>query len=136
MQLSKTLFIRRIMIFTVSLMLSVSTMATEFDQTQRLASQGDASAQYKLGLMYIYGEGVDSDSTKAIEWFKKAGNQGHAEALYEIGSRYHYGLSVDKDFTKAVEWYEKAGNQGHAESQYKVAKLRIFIKKAKVWIKI
>jgi hypothetical protein len=37
---------------------------TEFEQTKQLAEQGDADAQYMLGEMYYYGEGVGEDDAK------------------------------------------------------------------------
>ena len=52
------------------------------------AEQGDADAQYKLGVCYEYGEGVGKDMTEAEEW-------------------YH----------KAVKWYRAAAAQGDAEAQ-------------------
>jgi TPR repeat protein len=36
------------------------------------AKQGDAIAQYNLGLCYYYGEGVEKDKNTALYWYKKA----------------------------------------------------------------
>lgn len=44
------------------------------------AENGDAEAQYKLGISYWYGCGVDKDTEKATIWMKKAAKQGHDEA--------------------------------------------------------
>lgn len=38
------------------------------------AEQGDAGAQCELGLSYVYGVGVQSNCTKAVEWFGKSAN--------------------------------------------------------------
>lgn len=84
MPLFKTSFISKITVFLVSAILSVSAMALDFSQTQRLANQGDAKAQYNLGVMYYKGEGVLQDRFKAIEWFQKAANQGHIKAKFNI----------------------------------------------------
>ena len=40
------------------------------------AAQGDALAQYRVGLSYDNGWGVDKDQTKAFEWYLKAAEQG------------------------------------------------------------
>jgi TPR repeat protein len=37
-----------------------------------LANNGDASAQFNLGLMYMTGQGVQQDSAAAALWFRKA----------------------------------------------------------------
>ena len=45
------------------------------------ADQGNANAQYYLGLMYYHGEGVTEDDIKAYELIGEAADQGHTEAL-------------------------------------------------------
>ncbi len=49
------------------------------------AEQGDAWAQYNLGLIYKNGEGVSQDYEKAIDWFTKSAEQGFAVAQYYLG---------------------------------------------------
>ena len=43
---------------------------------RRLASQGDALAQYALGVRYATGEDVKQDDSQAFAWFTKAAEQG------------------------------------------------------------
>eukprot|EP00613_Pedinella_sp_CCMP2098_P072156 CAMPEP_0171931710 /NCGR_PEP_ID=MMETSP0993-20121228/29683_1 /TAXON_ID=483369 /ORGANISM="non described non described, Strain CCMP2098" /LENGTH=59 /DNA_ID=CAMNT_0012571801 /DNA_START=69 /DNA_END=244 /DNA_ORIENTATION=- len=38
----------------------------------KAADQGDANAQYILGILYKKGEGVTQDLEKAMHWFRKA----------------------------------------------------------------
>ena len=83
-----------------------------------LAEQGDSYAQYNLGLMYDYGEGVIEDDTQAVYWFRKAAEQGHAKAQYNLGLMYDYGGGVIEDDTRAASWYRQAAEQGHAKEQY------------------
>lgn len=52
------------------------------------AEFGFAKAQYKLGVCYRDGFGVNRDLAKSILWFKKAAIQGELEALYNIGFIY------------------------------------------------
>ncbi|WP_303396492.1 SEL1-like repeat protein, partial [Pseudomonas fragi] len=40
-----------------------------------MAEQGDAAAQYKLGIMYATGEGVAQDAKQAVTWYRKAAEQ-------------------------------------------------------------
>ena len=44
------------------------------------AEQGDANAQYNLGFMYYYGQGVNKDKAEAAKWYRKAAAQGDADA--------------------------------------------------------
>ena len=82
------------------------------------AEKGLAEAQYRLGICYLYGNGVDSDRTKAIDFCTKAAEQGYGKAQLDLGFRYKFGIYVDKDLAKAVEWYTKAAEQGIANAQY------------------
>ncbi|MCD7798298.1 MAG: SEL1-like repeat protein, partial [Akkermansiaceae bacterium] len=38
----------------------------------RKAEQGDAEAQYELGVCYFKGEGVEKDEKEAVRWYRKA----------------------------------------------------------------
>ena len=67
-----------------------------------------------IGHMYRYGEGVEQDYTKALEWYNKAVNAGNASAMYSIGYMYDYGEGVEQDYSKALEWYNKAANAGNS----------------------
>ena len=40
------------------------------------AEQGNANAQYNLGLMYDNGEGVPQDYKEAVKWYRLAAEQG------------------------------------------------------------
>ena len=44
------------------------------------AEQGNATAQYNLGVMYDNGQGVRQDDAQAVQWYRKAAEQGHAKA--------------------------------------------------------
>ncbi|MBE0616885.1 MAG: sel1 repeat family protein [Proteobacteria bacterium] len=46
------------------------------------AKQGDAGAQYNLGLLYANGQGVPQNYTEAANWYRKAAEQGNASAQF------------------------------------------------------
>ena len=115
---------RTSILFLVAMMVSLSAIALDFNQTQRLANQGDAMAQYNLGLMYYYSkEGVRQDYAKACEWYLKAANQGNTNAQYSLGVMYNDGKGVRQDYNKAREWYLRAASQGDAMAQYNIGVL-------------
>lgn len=110
--------ISKMTLFLVAGMISISTMAADFNQVQRLANQGDSSAQFDLGMLYYHDEGLRQDSKKAHEWFLKAANQGHVKAQYRLGEMYGGGYGVHRDYAKAHAWLQKSADQGDAESQW------------------
>jgi uncharacterized protein len=93
--------------------------ATALRLLRPLAEQGDASAQYNLGLMFDKGQGVPQDYATALSWYRKAAEQGHAAAQNNLGLIFaNGGPGVPQDFATAVSWYRKAAEQGHAAAQY------------------
>ena len=90
-----------------------------FAELRRQAEQGEAAAQYSLGLRYTIGVGsVPQDYQEAVKWFRMAAAQGHAGAQRNLGSSYFMGEGVPQDYQEAVKWYRMAAEQGHAEAQH------------------
>ncbi len=88
-----------------------------------LADQGDASAQYNLGLLYHHGLGVKHQLSEAAKWYGRAAENGDADAQKAIGDLYVEGFWGKKDYAKAATWYRMAAEQGHAEAQRKLGVL-------------
>ncbi len=82
-----------------------------------LAKQGNAKAQYNLGVMYRKGQGVPQDDAEAVGWWRKAAEQGHANAQYNLGLMYRKGQGVPQDDAEAVGWWRKAAEQGYATAR-------------------
>ena len=83
-----------------------------------LAEQGNADAQYSLGIIYDIGEGVAKDCKAAFEWYKKAAKQDNVNAQLNLGVMYINGRGVTQDYEAAAVWYEKAAILGDHLAQY------------------
>jgi len=86
-----------------------------------LAEQGDAMAQYNLGVMYNSGQGVPQDHAEAARWFRLAADQGMAGAQFNLGVMYGSGQGVPQDDATSAHWYLLAADQGIAEAQFNLA---------------
>ena len=75
----------------------------DLDTVRQAAEQGDATAQFNLGLMYANGEGVPEDDAEAVRWYRMAAEQGLAIAQFNLGVKYDFGEGVPKDGAEAVE---------------------------------
>ena len=82
--------------------------------TQQRAEQGDAEAQYNLGVRYHFGEGVAQDDQQAVAWFRKAAEQGHANAQLKLGVSYAQGEGVTQDYQQAYAWLSVAAANGYS----------------------
>jgi TPR repeat protein len=89
-----------------------------------LATQGDASAQYQLGLLYYQGLGISQNYDEASHWYKQSGTQGNADAQYSLGNMFLMGEGVNQDDSKAIAWYEKAAEQGHVAARHNADNLK------------
>ncbi|MGD8708966.1 MAG: SPOR domain-containing protein, partial [Ectothiorhodospiraceae bacterium] len=68
------------------------------------ALAGEARAQYALGYMYYYGQGVEKDMDKALTWIRRAANHGdkHAvEALSRLADSFAQPPHRDSDASPA-----------------------------------
>jgi TPR repeat protein len=92
--------------------------ATAYRLIKSLAEQGNAKAQFNLGLMYKKGEGVPQDYTETMKWYRKAAEQDLADAQYNLGVMYHEGEGVPQEYTEAMKWFQKAAEQEYAKAQY------------------
>ena len=55
--------------------------ATALREFKPLAEQGDAYAQYNLGVMYDKGIGVPQHHKTAVKWYTLAAKQGNEDAI-------------------------------------------------------
>ncbi|MDC0283092.1 sel1 repeat family protein [bacterium] len=105
----------------LGLLLCVPVFSDEkFRELVVKAKAGDADAQFNLGVMYEFGEGVPKDLAEALKWWRKAAEQGHAKAQFNLGEMYYLGKGVPKNNVEAAKWYRKAAEQGDADSQFEL----------------
>ncbi len=90
--------------------------ATALREWRPLAEQGDASAQFQLGLLYDNGEGVSRDLASARQWYEKAAAQGEAKAQFYLGMQSSYGEGGPMDLVQAYMWYSLAAGNGYAHA--------------------
>jgi uncharacterized protein len=77
-----------------------------------LADRGLVDAQFRLGSMYEYGEGVTQDYTEAVNWYRRAADQKQPQAELMLGSAYDRGHGVAKDEVESLRWYRLAADHG------------------------
>ena len=95
--------------------------ATALREWRPLAEQGDALAQFNLGVLYRKGRGAPQDDVQARQWFEKSAAQGQAKAQFNLGTLYFNGEGVAKDYPQAFRWFRLAADQGEALAQTKIA---------------
>jgi uncharacterized protein len=82
----------------------------------RLAEQGDAFAQYRLGRFYAQHAGPQAPESviwyvKASDGLRRLAEEGDGEAMYVLGVMYAFGRGVAKDPEQARLWLAQAVDQ-------------------------
>lgn len=99
------------------------------------AKQGDAEAQFSLGVCNEHGAGYYAEAetivyhangidfayepniTMAETWYEKSAEQGYAPAQYIVGMRHSYNTK----YSEAIELFKKSAEQGYVLAQNKLA---------------
>uniref|UniRef100_A0A914VDN6 CARD domain-containing protein n=1 Tax=Plectus sambesii TaxID=2011161 RepID=A0A914VDN6_9BILA len=78
----------------------------ERENLRKSAEQGNADAQFNLGLMYENGQSVPKSYKQAVKWYKKSAEQGDADGQFNLGKMYKNGWGVPKSDDEAVIWFK------------------------------
>ena len=87
---------------------------------EKAAKQNHTKSQYKLGIDYLFGFGVEVDNSKALYFLEKSAQQDYIPAQVELGNLYltTSGLGSDLDnYKKGLYWYKKAAEKNNAFAQ-------------------
>lgn len=82
------------------------------------ARQGNAQAQFNLGMMHATGHGVSQNHAESVRWYRLAALQGLPLAQINLGVAYAMGRGIDKDEAEASKWMRLAALQGEAQAQF------------------
>ena len=85
---------------------------------RRAAELGNADAQNNLGLLYLYGDGVEQDYAEAAGLFFMAAEQGNPYGYNNLGYIYLNGCGVEQDYTKAAEFFYLAAEKDYFLAYY------------------
>ena len=104
--------------------LPIGPSEEELQALHAQAAQGNAEAQYFLGMMYANGRGVPQDYVTARGWYEKAAAQGDAMAQYNLGAMYFYGQGVSQNDVKTYMLWSLAAIRFVGDLQKQAAKYR------------
>jgi TPR repeat protein len=85
---------------------------------QTKADQGDADAQFSLGLHFSSAGGDAPDFAQAAQWYRKAADQDHTLAQYNLGVMFARGQGMPQNDAVSADWMRKAAEGGDAGGQY------------------
>lgn len=119
----------KIFLSTLLLLFSFSSFANQLDPyvdyhkgqyekaapvLKALAENSDATAQYYLANLYLYGFGVKRNTAEGFRLMHSSAELGYLPAQSFLGRYY---LQNKKDLPTALIWLQKAADQGDADAQ-------------------
>lgn len=106
--------------------------STALQGFQILADRKNARAQFFLGEMYLYGQGVKRDLDRALKLELAAADQGSTEAQFTLGGMYERGQGVPLDRVQAHVWYALSATTGDERAIRKKAMLETVLTPAQL----
>ncbi|GAB7140314.1 sel1 repeat family protein [Deferribacterales bacterium RsTz2092] len=92
-----------------------------FEWYHQAAVQGHIAAQYNLGLMYRFGQGIARNDDRAIYWYTKAADKGYELAMLALADMYY--KSNSRDLERAYLIYAQLAEQGNAAALYNIGNM-------------
>jgi TPR repeat protein len=89
---------------------------------QKSLDAGMPLAYADIGSLYIEGEGIEPNYSKAASYFQKGAELGEEWSLTALGLLYLEGNGVEKDTKKALSCFERAAMRGNKIAQSRLAK--------------
>jgi hypothetical protein len=87
------------------------------------APAGETTAQHRLGLCLLRGDGVDADAEAGVAWLQQAAANGSAQAQRDLALCLQRGTGIAKDEGAARTWLAKAAANGDPAAQATLAGL-------------
>ncbi len=97
--------------------------AKEIKTLEDQAAQGNADAQFRLGLLFFGGEGVEKSPAKTEDLWRAAASQGDTTAEYFLGMFYYEGSGGAPNYSEAAKWHRLAAEHGNLMSAGLLAQL-------------
>ena len=104
---------KKIILVLFAFFVYLTSTAVDINALKKSAEQGDAKAQYNLGVCYYNGYGVEKDYQEAVKWYHKAAEQGDAMAQFNLGLCYDYGNGIPRNKIEAYIWYVLSFKNGN-----------------------
>lgn len=88
-----------------------------------LAKEGDARAEYYLGIMYLNGLGMPEDNTQGAIWLQRSALHNDTEAQFKLGRLFIAGQKVELNIDQGIRWLLSAASNQHAGAQFNLGLL-------------
>lgn len=100
---------------------SANNFEMAFKYYEQAVKKGNREAEWKFGLLYEEGKGVNASVINAKTFYEKSARQDSPQGLYHLGRAYRYGIGLQINKNLAKEYFERAAALGVYEAEYELA---------------
>ena len=86
-------------------------------------ARGHTGAKLELAKLYLSGEGVERNHTRAFALYREAAELGYAPAQLGLAELYQHGRGVPASPRDAIQWYLAAANGGEPRAQHALGRM-------------
>lgn len=94
--------------------------------SQEAALQGNAAAQFSMGLVFEQGDGEDVNHAKAVYWYERAAKQNYLKAIINLAILVESGRGVKQDNKRTFALFKAAASQSSPVGMYNVGRCHHF----------
>ena len=94
------------------------------DLFRRAATQGNADAEYNLGVCLRRGLGIAVDDKAAEHFYRSAAERNHVSAQLALGDLIAQSATSDVQWLEAARWYRMAADNGNAPAKGRLLQMQ------------
>ena len=105
---------KQLLLFAALLIGSLAVQAQSIEALRDSMAAGNLNSQVDLALLYLFGEGVEQDTDKAMSLIRDAADKGNRYGELWMGICYREAFGVECDYDEAFRWFMSSAQKGNA----------------------
>lgn len=82
----------------------------------KAAEKGNPHGYFNIGILYLYGNGVEKDVNKTINYWTQSADLDNSHAMVALGNLYFDKKALTRDVKNAYLWFKKAVDNGNTKA--------------------
>ena len=104
---------KQLLLFAALLIGSLAVQAQSIEALRDSMAAGNLNSQVDLALLYLFGEGVEQDTEKAMSLIRDAADKGNRYGELWMGICYRDSYGVENDYDEAFRWFMSSAQKGN-----------------------
>ena len=104
---------KQLLLFAALLIGSLAVQAQSIEALRDSVAAGNLNSQVDLALLYLFGEGVEQDTEKAMSLIRDAADKGNRYGELWMGMCYKDAYGVETDYDNAFRWFMSSAQKGN-----------------------